>query len=236
MNKFFSLTFLSLLIFFCNHSSAQYEHIERIISFDSDITINEDASMIVIERIKVYAEGQKIQSGIYRDFPTKYKDEYGNKVIINFDVLEVSRDGNFEDYHTEDLTNGIRVYCGKSDYFLPTGEYTYSIKYKTDRQIGYFEKFDELYWNVTGNGWDFIIEKVSATVNLPGSVSNTDLKLYGYTGTSGSKGNDYTFEVVSSDRVVFRTNYMLNPTEGLTIVVQWPKGLVYEPDPSDRVG
>ena len=236
MNRFFSLTFLSLLIFFCNHSSAQYEHIERIISFDSDITINEDASMIVIERIKVYAEGQKIQSGIYRDFPTKYKDEYGNKVIINFDVLEVSRDGNSEDYHTEDLTNGIRVYCGKSDYFLPTGEYTYSIKYKTDRQIGYFENFDELYWNVTGNGWDFIIEKVSVTVNLPSSVSSEDLKLYGYTGTSGSKGNDYTYEVVSSDRVVFKSNYMLNPTEGLTIVVQWPKGLVYEPDPSDRVG
>jgi hypothetical protein len=90
--------------------------------------------------------------------------------------LEVSRDGNSEEYHTENLTNGIRVYCGKSDYYLPAGEYTYSIKYKTDRQIGYFEYFDELYWNVTGNGWDFIIEKVSATVNLPGSVSGDDLK------------------------------------------------------------
>jgi uncharacterized membrane protein YgcG len=236
MNRLFYLTFFSLIIFFNTHSSAQYEHIERIISFDSDITINEDASMIVIERIKVYAEGQKIQRGIYRDFPTKYKDEYGNNIIINFDVLEVSRDGNSEDYHTEDLTNGIRVYCGKSDYFLPAGEYTYSIKYKTDRQIGYFENFDELYWNVTGNGWDFIIEKVSATVNLPGSVSSEDLKLYAYTGSSGSKGNDYTYEVVSSDRVVFKSNYMLNPTEGLTIVVQWPKGLVYEPNQSDRVG
>jgi hypothetical protein len=236
MNRLFYLTFFSLIIFFNTHSSAQYEHIERIISFDSEITINEDASMIVIERIKVYAAGQKIQRGIYRDFPTKYKDEYGNNIIINFDVLEVSRDGNSEDYHTENLTNGIRVYCGKSDYFLPADEYTYSIKYKTDRQIGYFENFDELYWNVTGNGWDFIIEKVSATVNLPGSVSSEDLKLYGYTGTSGSKGNDYTYEVVSSDRVVFKSDYMLNPAEGLTIVVQWPKGLVYEPDSSDRVG
>jgi hypothetical protein len=59
MSKFFGLTFLSLLIIFSNHSSAQYEYIERIISYDSDITINEDASMVVIERIKVYAGGKK---------------------------------------------------------------------------------------------------------------------------------------------------------------------------------
>ncbi|HEY6626528.1 MAG TPA: DUF2207 domain-containing protein [Ignavibacteriaceae bacterium] len=235
MIRTFSLLFLFILISWGNFSLAQYEHIERVISFDSEITINEDASMIVIEKIKVYAAGQKIQRGIYRDFPTEYKDDYGNHVNIQFDVLEVSRDGNSEEYHTEDLSNGIRVYFGKSDYFLPVGEYTYSIKYKTNRQIGYFEKFDELYWNVTGNGWDFLIEKVTATINLPAPVSGDDLKLYAYTGYSGFKGSDYTYEVISSDRVVFASTNMLNPNEGLTISIQWPKGLVYEPTQSDRV-
>ena len=236
MIKTFYLFFLFILIFWGNFSLAQYEHIERIISFDSEITISEDASMIVIEQIKVYAAGQKIQRGIYRDFPTEYKDDYGNHVNIQFDVLEVSRDGNSEDYHTESLANGIRVYFGRSDYFLPVGEYTYSIKYKTNRQIGYFEKFDELYWNVTGNGWDFLIEKVKATVNLPAPVSGDDLKLYAYTGYSGFKGSDYNYEVISSDRVVFASTNMLNPNEGLTISIQWPKGLVYEPTQTERVG
>ena len=235
MNK---IIFLLLLFvspnFINNQSLAQYENVERIISFDSHITINEDASMLVEENIKVYAAGQKIQRGIYRDFPTKYKDEYGNNVIIKFEVIEVSRDGNSEDYHTESLSNGIRVYCGRSDFYLPAGEYTYSIIYRTDRQIGYFDKFDELYWNVTGNGWDFLIEKVTATVNLPASVSRDDLQLYGYTGLSGSKGGDYNYEVINSDKVVFTTTYMLNPSEGLTIVVQWPKGLVYEPTRTDK--
>ena len=236
MNKLFWLLFLLVIIFPNSCSLAQYENIERIISFDSEITINEDASMLVTEQIKVYAAGQSIQRGIYRDFPTEYKDEYGNNVIINFEVLEVSRDGNTEDYHTESLSNGIRVYFGRSDYFLPVGEYIYAIKYRTDRQIGYFEKFDELYWNVTGNGWDFLIERVTATVNLPAPVSGDDLKLYGYTGYSGFKGRDYTYEVISSDRIVFTSTYMLNPKEGLTISVQWPKGLVYEPNQADRVG
>ena len=236
MNKLFCLLFLFVIIFSSTNSLAQYEHIERIISFDSEITIHEDASMVVTEQIKVYAAGQQIQRGIYRDFPTKYKDEYGNNVNIKFEVLEVSRDGNSESYHTENLSNGIRVYCGRSDFYLPAGEYTYSIKYRTDRQIGYFEKFDELYWNVTGNGWDFLIERVTATVKLPEPVSQDDLKLYGYTGSSGSKGSDYNYEVISSDKVLFSTSYMLNPSEGLTIVLQWPKGLVYEPNQMDRVG
>lgn len=236
MNKLVLLILLASILFSANFSFAQYENIERIISFDSEITINEDASMIVNEKIKVFADGKKIQRGIYRDFPTKYEDQYGNNVIIKFEVLEISRDGNTEDYHTENLSNGIRVYCGRSDYYLPRGEYSYNIKYKTDRQIGYFDKFDELYWNVTGNGWDFLIEKVTATVNLPAPVSSHDLKLYGYTGYSGDKRGDYAYNVLSSDRIVFTSTEMLNPKEGLTIVVQWPKGLVYEPSQSDKIG
>lgn len=236
MNKFISLIFLLTFVLFSQLSFGQYEHIERIISFDSEITINDDASMTVVERIKVYAAGQKIQRGIYRDFPTRYKDEYGNNIKIKFDVLEISRDGNSESYHTENLANGVRVYCGRSDYYLPAGEYSYFIKYKTDRQIGYYQKFDELYWNVTGNGWDLLIEKVTATVKLPGAVSRDDLKFYGYTGSSGSRGSDYNYKIISSNKVLFTATYMLNPREGLTIVVQWPKGLVYEPTQTDRIG
>jgi len=235
MKKIFALLILILFICFSDFSFAQYEHTERIISFDSDITLNEDASMIVIENIKVYASGNKIKRGIYRDFPTKYKDDYGNNINIRFDVLEVLRDGNPESFHTEKLRNGIRVYFGRSDYFLPTGEYTYTIKYQTDRQIGYFDKYDELYWNVTGNGWDFLIEKATATVNLPESVSRDDLKLSGYTGFSGFKGNDYKAEILNSKKIIFRSISMLNPKEGLTIVVQFPKGLVYEPSQSDKL-
>lgn len=228
--------FYYLIFLYVNLTFAQYEYIERIISFDSEIKIHSDASMLVIEKIKVYAAGDKIKRGIYRDFPTKYKDDYGNNVNITFKVHEVLRDGNHENYHSENLSNGIRVYFGSSDYYLPAGEYTYLIKYTTERQIGYFENFDELYWNVTGNGWDFLIEKVSATVYLPGPVSGDELKLLGFTGFSGFKGADFNYEVINSEKIVFRSTTNLNPKEGLTIVVQWPKGLVYEPSESERFG
>ena len=81
---------------------------ERIISYDSDIIINVDGSMIVTETIKVEALGINIKRGIFRDFPTRYKDQYGNNYNVRFELLSVLRDGRPDGYHTENLSNGIR--------------------------------------------------------------------------------------------------------------------------------
>ena len=52
---------------------------ERILDFHSDIDIAADGSMSVAETIKVNAEGDRIRRGIYRDFPTNYRDQYGHR-------------------------------------------------------------------------------------------------------------------------------------------------------------
>ncbi len=208
---------------------------ERIISFDSDIVVNTDGSMIVTETIKVEAFGINIKRGIYRDFPTRYKDQYGNDYNVQFNLLSVLRDGNSEDYHTENLSNGIRVYCGRKDYFLPHGIYTYQIKYETNRQLGFFDNFDELYWNVTGNGWDFIIEKAFAVVHLPDGFMSSDIKTFGYTGRQGEKGNLFRSEIISGSKVEFFTTRYLLPREGLTIVVEFPKGIIKEPTQTEKM-
>ncbi len=213
----------------------QFNNQERIISYNSNITINEDGSMDVVEVIKVHCEGVKIKRGIFRDFPTKYEDKYGNNIVIKFEVIEILRDGRKEKYHTENQSNGVRVYIGDSNIFLIPGDYTYTIKYKTNRQIGYFEVFDELYWNVTGNGWDFVIENASAVVNLPSGINRSEIKIDGFTGYQGIAGKDYEGEVLRGSKVKLKTTNMLNPTEGFTILVQFPKGFVYEPTASDKV-
>ena len=176
---------LTLLLFAFQMIYAQAQS-ERIISYDSKITINKDGSMLVTETIKVHAAGNKIKRGIYRDFPTDYEDEYGNNIRILFEIKEVLRDGLREPYHTERQSNGVRVYFGSSSYYLNTGKYTYTITYKTNRQIGYFEDHDELYWNVTGNGWDFDIERASATIFLPKGIGRNDITPIAFTGSEGS--------------------------------------------------
>ena len=78
---------------------------ERILSFHSDITVNPDASLVVRETIRVRARGQDIRRGIFRDFPTRYRDKSGVRTV-GFELLEVQRDGQTEPYHTEQLANG----------------------------------------------------------------------------------------------------------------------------------
>ncbi len=206
---------------------------ERITNFSSDITINADASMEVIETIEVSAGGREIRRGILRDFPTTYRDQYGNRVRVAFDVVSVKRDGSPEPYRTESLSNGVRVRIGSASVFLPTGIHSYTITYRTDRQLGFFENFDELYWNVTGNGWTFAIDKAKAIVRLPpGAAAREQV---GFTGYQGERGKDY---VVSDfgDRVEFETTRRLRPREGLTVAVSWPKGFVTQPTIVDKAG
>ncbi|QQS35379.1 MAG: DUF2207 domain-containing protein [Ignavibacteriales bacterium] len=209
---------------------------ERIESYHSEIKINTDGSMNVEETIKVYSLGQQIKRGIFRDFPTRYKDDYGNKVIVDFELLETLRDGKTEPNHYENVSNGIRIYLGSENIFLtPRKFYTYTIRYKTSRQLGFFKDHDELYWNVTGNGWAFEIQKATARITLPEGISKDDLKAYAFTGQFGSKGRNYTYKINPDASVEFITKYSLNGYEGLTVVVEFPKGFVKEADTSQKI-
>lgn len=140
---------------------------ERVLSFQSYITVHRDASMTVQETIRVKSEGLKIRHGIYRDFPTRYRDMLGNSYITGFDIGEVLKDGLPEPFHIEDRSNGKRVYIENRNVLLSPGEYTYTLVYRTDHQLGFFKDYDELYWNVTGNAWEFPIDETSAAVALP---------------------------------------------------------------------
>jgi uncharacterized membrane protein YgcG len=206
---------------------------ERILSYHSDIRVAADASMTVTETIRVRAEGNQIRRGIYRDFPTSFRDRLGNHYQVPFTVVSVERDGQAEAWHTESRSNGVRVYMGSGSRTLPPGEHTYALTYRTDRSIGYFETRDELYWNVTGTDWGFAIDEASARVVLPERVPASDLAVEGYTGVFGTSGRDFT-GAVEAGVATIRATRPLQAREGLTVVVSWPKGVVYEPDAVDR--
>ena len=198
---------------------------EVIRDFHSDITVHEDASMTVRETIRVISEGIQIRHGIYRDFPITYEDTLGNRYKVGFTILDIQRDGAPEPYHMEDIANGKRIYIGNKDMLVSSGEHTYTIAYKTTRQIGFFQDHDELYWNVTGNGWEFPIQKASASVILPGDALHNVISAEAYTGPQGSQGRDFETSTGPLRSVEFRTTRTLNAREGLTIVVAWPKGI-----------
>lgn len=220
---FFLLIFLSFNLF----------SEEKILSYDVIIEIQPSSKIIVSENIKVVAEGYNIKRGIYREFPLVYRDNFGNKYKVSFDILEILRDGIEEPYFTKRQGRSIILYIGKKDYFLNPGQYLYTIKYKTKRQLGYFKDHDELYFNVIGTNWIFPIENATCRVILPSGVPFDELKVDGFTGPPGATLKNFDYEI-SSDGIFFRTTSILNPYEGFTIVVGWPKGFVEEPTAKEK--
>ena len=209
---------------------------EGISSYHVDIQVLADGGMEVAEHIRVRAEGSRIRRGIYRDFPTRYRDRFGNRVVVDFEVLGVERDGRPEPWFTEKLSNGVRVNTGNDDFLPVPREYTFTIRYRTTRQLGFFADHDELYWNVTGLGWEFAIDQASARVRLPTAVPAGDMALEAYTGPQGAQGRDYLARAEADGIAWFETTRRLATGEGLTIVVGFPKGTVAEPTTAQRLG
>jgi uncharacterized membrane protein YgcG len=205
---------------------------ERILSFDSQIEVRSNADLMVTETIVVRAEGQQIKHGIYRDFPQLYRGQWGLKRRTAFEVLSLTRDGRPEPSHQEKKDNGQRVYFGAAHVDLSPGNYTYQLTYRTDRQVGFFKDFDELYWNVTGNGWEFPIERASAIVRLPPDCPVRSAEAY--TGPQGAKGRDYSVTQTTPGRATFVATRALAPKEGMTIVIGFPKGQVTSPSRNDE--
>lgn len=207
-------------------ASGAYAASEQVIAFESRMTVHADATITVIETIDVVATGANIKRGIYREFPTSYKDRLGNTVQTGFDVLGVRRGGQAIDFWIENKPGSQRVYMGNRGAMIDPGRHLFELTYKTDHQIGYFEDFDEIYWNATGNLWDFPIQKAVAIVRLPTGAKV--LQHAAYTGPQGSTDQNFTtsFEPDGSPR--FTTTRPLASGEGLTVAVAWPKGFVSE--------
>ncbi|MEB3045750.1 DUF2207 domain-containing protein [Rhizobium mulingense] len=199
---------------------------EVIDSFASDIALEKSGAMTVTETITVNAEGNRINHGIFRDFPLYFTDAGGHRRSVDFDVLSVTRDGADEPWHTESISGGIRIYAGSADVTVAPGRHRYVFTYRTNRQIRYFADHDELYWNVTGNGWIFPIRSVTATVKLPPDVSATETTFF--TGPQGARGKDARVSE-SGSRLVFSTTAPLGHKEGLTFAIRMPKGSIAPP-------
>jgi len=222
---------LVALVLYAGATQAQ----ERILSYDILVEVRKDASLDVTERIGVRAEGSQIRRGIYRDFPTRYKDRFGNQVKVDLDVKSVEKDNVIEPWFTEKMSNGVRINTG-NDNFLPVpAEYVYTLRYRTTRQLGFFADHDELYWNAIGTGWVFPIERGSVEVRLPSPVPVNQMHAEAYTGPQGAKGNAYVAEIPEPGVARYRLTQPLGSYEGFTIVLTFPKGLLPAPTSSDKL-
>ncbi|HLS56448.1 MAG TPA: DUF2207 domain-containing protein, partial [Zeimonas sp.] len=206
------------------------EVIER---YDATIDVRTDGDLDVTETITVRAEGAQIRRGIFRDFPLRFSDADGRMRQVDFELLDVTRDGRPEPHFTRRNDRGVRIYAGAEDVLLRPGRYTYRFRYVTGRQLRHLPGHVELYWNVTGNDWVFPIQAATAAIRLPGNAP--PVRWTGYTGRFGERGGDFRAELGPDGTLGFATTRVLQPGEGLTVVAEIPAGAVAAPTQSQAL-
>lgn len=207
---------------------------EVIEDFAVTLQVQPDGNLLVTERITVQAEGEQIKRGIYRDLPVSYSLPVGLLQRSPISLLGVSRDGQAERVRVEHNGSWVRYYLGSADHLLQPGRYQYELRYRVERQLLHHADRDELYWNVTGNQWEFPILQASVEVQLPSRARIAELAAY--TGAGGEQGKAYEVLEQRDDYLRLATSQALPAYHGLTVAVDWPAGLVARPGAVQRLG
>lgn len=224
------LNFVICLIFLFVSASACCAA-EVITRFASDIQINVDSTMDVVETIEVNSEGNEIRHGIVRSFPVVY-EENGRRRRVGFDVNSVQIDGTRAEYSLSNNGGYKDIRIGSPNNWLEPGRHVFTIAYQTSKQIGFYKDHDELYWNVTGDQWTFPIEKAVCRVKLPDRNFGQDINsAEWYIGKYGEKGN--IADAKKNNDFKIWTVREMSPGEGITVVYTWKKGIIQQPTSSD---
>lgn len=186
---------------------------EKITAFDVKLSVNADTSAIVTENITVNVEHKSIKRGIYRTIPFA---KNGNITVIN-----LTMDGMTHPYFTQKRNGMLTVNFG-NDNFISQGLHKYCLTYKFENAVRFFKDYDEIFWNVTGNGWPFTIEKSSFELILPENATPFKENISLYTGIYGSKEHNAR----QTDGLRFETTKILNPNEGFSVAVPFSKNAV----------
>jgi uncharacterized membrane protein len=196
----------------------------RVADFNDTITVAQDGSAIVHERITVSFEGE--WHGIHRFIPVEYPGPRGTNYTLFLNVTRVTDgDGHrlkYESSRSNDLRD-LKIYIPDAVDTTRTVEITYTVRNPTR----FFEDHDEFYWNVTGNDWPVPIDHATAEVSFPGAAAGS-LRAQAFTGAYGSAERNAATEVKGPE-VSFETNDPLPMRGGLTIDVYVPKGILKEP-------
>ena len=202
-------------------ASAREWHIAR---FATQMSVAQDGRSAVTERLDVVFDGSF--RGIYRDIPIQYPGPHGSNYTLFLKVTGVTDgEGNKLKYEssTQNGSRHLKIYIPDAVNTTRTVE----IHYTVTNAVRWFDDYDELYWNVTGNDWPVPIESASATISFPPNAAG-NLRAQAFTGVYGSNEQNATVRVNGST-VSVQTNDQLSMREGLTADVYIPKGVLTQP-------
>ncbi len=137
---------------------------EQITSFQSDITLNQDTSLTIKESIVF--ETDELKHGIYRYIPFRYQRHGLNYTAAITNEYITDEKGQSLEYERSMSNGNVTFKIGDPDRTF-TGTKNYVITYTVKDAVQRYEGFDELYWDITGEGWQIPIATTSAAIHSP---------------------------------------------------------------------
>lgn len=209
----------------------RFAHAEVIHDFQVKATLTSERRFEVTETISYDFEDEE-HHGIYRNIPVRY-DRDGANYRLRLTDVSATMDGEKAtiDISKEGDDEIIRI--GDANKYV-TGKHVYTIHYVTDRAVNFFDDHSEIYWNVTGDQWAVPIEKSSFSITLPDEIRNSNASTTCFTGPYGSTEADCTVSSVGNT-VSFTATRVLLTSDGFTVVVGIPKGIIQPPTAAERI-
>jgi len=203
--------------------------------FDAVYEVAPDGSFTVTETLDVRFEGS--WNGFERDIFRDHTTAEGRRARLRISMESITdADGNPLEVEREGISQGerYRIWVPGAQDATRRVVLRYRVSgglrfFAEDAEEGYH---DELYWNVTGQGWEMPIESARARVILPPDVEG--LQAWGYTGREGATEEAVEVRVQGSEAEV-QTTRVLREREGLTISATWEPGVIDRPGPMSRL-
>ncbi len=226
LNRFSAFLITAVLLFFTAAPASAAETVSEpdysaldyyLSSYDVQIDVSEDNVLNVTEKISAYFNVKS--HGIYRYIPLTNEivreDKSTGKTHARVKNVSVS------DYCSKKREHGNYVIQIGSKNIEVTGrkDYTISYSYVMGRDIG--NGFDELYYNIIGNGWKTTIQNVTFSINMPKEFDESKLGFSaGDYGASGVGDIEYS---VNGNRITGKLTKPLAPNQALTVRLELPE-------------
>jgi len=204
---------------------------ERILSFTADYDLASDGSVRVTETL-VWQFGPGEHHGIKRNITVRQSVATPPDTVRIYEMSEVgasSPTGANADVYVSELgaDNVIRI-GSPTEPFEGAQQQTYVVTYHLAHVANGFPDHAELFWNVTGGGFDLPLDSVKVTVHGPAAV--TDALCFQGADRSAdpcqaSAGQSATYSATG-----------LGPHQQMTIVASFPASAITDTAPDLRAG
>ena len=213
--KHFFVSILSLVFF--SLSSVSVFALESITSFQSNVVLNQDTTLSITETINYQTDSP--HHGIYRYIPTKVGDKYSIRSTAISDIKVTDVDGDRISFQRSYSDGNVTLKIGDPDRTF-TGPKTYVISYTIADIFKSYSDYDEVYLDITGEGWNFPIRQTN--VNFTSEFADIT-NLACYSGQYGGDDSLCSFSQQSDSQADFSYSETINREDNISIVVALDK-------------